>query len=223
MIITIDGPAGSGKSTVASLLSDKLNFIHLNSGSLYRALTCYLYSTHFNIPSITEDFPTFDLNLEVKFIDNNQHTFVNGIDFTDMLRDNIISQLAPFISTNKSLRATIDACQKDFCNKHDVVLEGRDLGSYVFPNAEIKFYLDCSIKERARRRYLEELNKNNIVSIEEIEKQIEKRDFTDKTKKIAPLVVPKDAVVIDSSTLTIEQVLEAMISVVENIKSKSNK
>ena len=219
MIITIDGPAGSGKSTIASLLSDNLNFIHFNSGSLYRALTCYLYTTNFDIPSIKEDSPVFDLNLEVKFINNIQHMFVNGIDFTHMLRDNTISQLTPYISMNRSLRNIIDTCQKDFCNKHNVVLEGRDLGSFVFPNAEIKFYLDCSIKERARRRYLEEVSKKNTITLEEIEKQIEKRDITDKTKKIAPLVVPKNAIIIDSSTLTIEQVLNKMISFVKNFKS----
>ena len=215
MIITIDGPAGSGKSTVASLLSDKLNFIHFNSGALYRALTCYLHTNRFDFSTMKEDFPVFDLDLKAEFIDNVQHMFVNGTDFTHMLRNNEISQLTPLVSLNKSLRNIIDRCQKDFCIKHNVVMEGRDLGSFVFPNAEIKFYLDCSIKERARRRFLEEQQKNSVVSLAEIEDQIAKRDHIDKTKPIAPLVVPKNAIIIDSSNLTIEQVLKEMFDIVQ--------
>lgn len=222
MIITIDGPAGSGKSTVASLLSNKLNFIHFNSGSLYRALTCYLYTNGFDFSTIKEDFPVFDLDLKAEFINNIQHMFVNGTDFTHMLRQNEISQLSPSVSLNKSLRGIIDKCQKDFCSKHNVVMEGRDLGSFVFPNAEIKFYLDCSIQERARRRFLEEQQKKNNISLSEIEEQIAKRDLIDKTRTIAPLIVPKNAIIIDSSTLTIEEVLNVMFDFVQTKLTKHN-
>ena len=141
---------------------------------------------------------------------------------TCLLRNNEISQLTPLVSLNKSLRNIIDKCQKDFCSSHNVVMEGRDLGSFVFPNAEIKFYLDCSIKERARRRFLEEQQKNNTVSLSEIEEQIAKRDHIDKTKPIAPLVVPNNAIIIDSSTLTIEEVLNVMFDFVQTKLTKHN-
>ena len=210
MIITIDGPAGSGKSTVADVLAEELSFIHFNSGALYRAITAYLDDIGFNIESITQETEIPNLDLKVRMIDGNQHVYVNGIDFTPHLRKNRISILVAFIGTNKFCRQIIDECQRKFCSEHNIVIEGRDVGSHVFPNAEIKFYLDCSIKERARRRYLEEKAKNNNITLAQIEEQIEERDNLDKTRKIAPLVIPKKAIIVDSSNLSINEVVQTM-------------
>lgn len=215
MIISIDGPAGSGKSTVAKKLSEKLNFIHFNSGSLYRAVTAHLLKEKYNFEDITELHPTFDLQLKLNFVDDVQHVYVNNIDYTNKLRLNEISMLTPFVSVNKSIRQIIDNCQKDFCSKNNVVIDGRDIGSFVFPNAEFKFYLDCSIEERARRRYKEEKQKNNKITLQSIEKQIKERDFIDKNKKIAPLVIPKNAIMVDSTTLSIEEVVDKMFNIVK--------
>ena len=99
-----------------------------------------------------------------------------------------------------------------FCNENNIVIEGRDVGSFVFPDAEIKFYLDCSIKERAKRRFLEEKSKNTHITIEEIEKQIAERDYLDKTREIAPLVVPDNAIIVDSSDLSIDEVVETLLN-----------
>ena len=213
MIISIDGPAGSGKSTVAKKLSEKLNFIHFNSGSLYRAITAHLMKNNFNINEILESTPVFELNLEIKFIDGIQNVFVNNINYTNDLRNNEVSNLTPVISTNKSIRKLVDTCQKDFCSKNNVVIDGRDIGSFVFPNAEVKFYLDCDLKERAKRRYLEEKQKNSKITLKSIEKEIEQRDFIDKTKKIAPLIVPNNAIIINSTHLTINEVVEKMFEI----------
>lgn len=212
MIITIDGPAGSGKSTAAKNLAKELGFIHFNSGALYRGITAHLYSNSINIESLTIDTPISNVDLSVKMIDGVQHVFVNNIDYTNMLRDNVISTLVAYVGANRNCRELIDNCQKDFCSKNNVVMEGRDLGSFVFPNAEMKFYLDCSIKERAKRRFNEEQAKNNNVSLEEIEQQIAERDYLDKSREIAPLVCPKDAIIIDSSNLTIDEVVLEMKS-----------
>ncbi len=210
MIITIDGPAGSGKSTVADLLAEQLKFIHFNSGSLYRGVTAFLLSENYNIELITPHSPIPKFKLETKMINGFQHVIVNKIDFTLVLRDNQISTLVAFVAANKLCREKVDECQKAFCSSHNVVMEGRDLGSFVFPNADIKFYLDCSVKERAKRRFKEEQAKNSHVTLEEIEKQIEERDRIDKSRELAPLVIPKDAIIIDSTNLSIKQVVEAM-------------
>lgn len=220
MIITIDGPAGSGKSTIADILSENLGFIHFNSGSLYRGITAYLHSNNFDVENLTKDSPAPSLNLEVNMVDDIQRVFVNGTDFTPILRNNTISTLVPFVAANKSCRTIIDNCQRKFCSSHNVVMEGRDLGSFVFPDAEIKFYLDCSIEERAKRRYLEEKAKNPTITLEEIETQIRERDHMDKNRDIAPLVVPKNATIIDSTNLTIDEVVETMLSHIKN-KEKS--
>lgn len=208
MIISIDGPAGSGKSTVARQLADKLNFVHFNSGSLYRGITAYILRNNININNIDN----IDLNLETKFIDNKQKVIVNNLDLTYNLRDNDVSILTPKISIIPKVRTIVDNCQKEFCSKNNVVIDGRDIGSFVFPNAEYKFYLDCAVSERAKRRYNEEIKKNSNITLEEIETQLIQRDKTDKAKKIAPLCIPKDAIIIDSTFLTIDQVVDKMFS-----------
>lgn len=210
MIITIDGPASSGKSTVASLLAKKLNFIHLNSGSIFRAVTAFLVKQNFNIENISSISPIPQLAVEIKFINKTQQMFVNDENFTPFLRDNQISQLVPKVALNINVRNLVDDCQKEFAKTNNIVIEGRDTGSHVFPNADVKFYLECSIKERALRRFKEEKSKNNNISLEEIEKQIEERDNLDKTREIAPLIIPKNAIIIDTTTLTIDEVVEKL-------------
>ena len=212
MIITIDGPAGSGKSTVADIIANQLGFVHFNSGSLFRAITAHLYSQNFDIENITtnSEIPNFDL--QVRIIDDVQHVFVDGIDYTPVLRDNHISTLVANVALNKFCRQKTSECQHNFCLKNNVVMEGRDIGSHVFPNAEYKFYLDCSIEERARRRFKEEQAKHTNITLEEIMEQIAERDYLDKNREIAPLVVPENAIVIYSTNLSIEEVVDEITS-----------
>lgn len=214
MIISIDGPAGSGKSTVATLLAQKLGYAHFNSGALYRGLTAYAIKHNLDIQTNVAKLAA--LNLTTTFVDDNQHVYVDNIDYTEHLRDNEVSELTPLISKFKEIRALVDACQRTFALSHNVVIEGRDIGSFVFPNAEYKFYLDCSVDVRADRRHKEELAKGNNVSYEEIKQQIIERDRFDKTKPLAPLVVPVGAVIIDSTTKTAEQVAEEMFKVIKH-------
>ena len=212
MIISIDGPAGSGKSTVASLLAEKLGFIHFNSGSLFRAITAYLLENNFNFAIIEESYPKLELQLDIKIINNSQHIFVNNIDYTSELRNNNVSIHAPLISINKYIRNIIDKKQKQFAKSNNVVIDGRDIGSHVFPKAEFKFYLDCNIKERAKRRFNEEKLKNSKITLKQIKNELSERDFFDKTRKIAPLVIPKNAIVVDSTKLTIDEVIDKMLN-----------
>lgn len=210
MIITIDGPAGSGKSTVASILAKKLGFIHFNSGSLYRGITAHLLANNIDVDNI-DNIPILEnLSLDVEFINGVQHVFVNKIDYTNNLRASNVSTLTPIVSVNKKVRALVDKTQREIAKNNNLVIDGRDIGSYVFPNAEIKFYLDCNIKVRAKRRQ-KELG-NDKYSLKEIEKMLFERDEYDKNKKVAPLVVPKNAIVIDSSNLTVDEVVNKMLS-----------
>lgn len=212
MIISIDGPAGSGKSTVACLVGERLGFLHFNSGSLYRAITAHLIAENFDFSSIKIDSMFEDFKLETKFVNGEQRVFVDGIDYTSRLRDNDVSINTAKVSTNRFIRNKIDACQREFGKTNNLVVDGRDIGSFVFPNAELKIYLDCAVSERAKRRFLEEKAKNSKVTIEEIEQQLIERDNIDKTKKIAPLVVPENAIIIDSTNLTIDEVVEKIVN-----------
>ena len=211
MIITIDGPAGSGKSTVADILAEKLNYIHFNSGALFRGLTAHLLSTNYDISSITETSTLPKMQLSVKMINNNQHVIVNGVDYTNILRDIEVSKVVPIVSLNAKIQETAQNCLKEFCYSNNVVIEGRGLGSEVLTNAEFKFYLDCSPKERAKRRFLEEKAKNSNITLDEILSQIIERDKLDSERKIAPLVVPENAIIIDSTGKTIEEVVEILL------------
>ena len=210
MIISIDGPSGSGKSTVADLVSKKLGFIHFNSGSLFRGVTAFFMSKNADFSKIKTETILEDFVLDSDYVDGVQHVYVNGIDFTNKLRDNQVSILTPVISSCRFVRNKIDNFQRNYAKTHNIVMDGRDIGSHVFPNAEFKFYLDCSLEERANRRYKEELEKNSNVTYEEIKQQLFIRDETDKNKKIAPLIVPEGAIIIDSTHLNIEQVVNAI-------------
>lgn len=214
MIISIDGPAGSGKSTIADILAEKLGFIHLNSGSLYRAITAYAIKNNISIDETTADLLS-KLKLEAKFENNIQHTFVENEDFTPYLRDNEVSKLSAMIGKLSPVRATVNACQHKVASTHNIVIEGRDIGSLVFPNAEYKFYLDCDVKERAKRRFKEEQLKGTNVTLKAIEAQLIERDKQDKERKVSPLVVPNGAIMIDSTKLNIDQVANEMLSYIK--------
>ena len=211
MIITIDGPAGSGKSTIAKKLAQKLNMMHFNGGSLFRGVTAYLHHLNFDFSTLKAKTKFKDIELTVDYINNEQHVFVNGIDFFNHLRDNEISNLTPLVGENIQLRSLIDQCLKSFCNTHDVVIEGRDMGSYVFPNAEIKIFLTSSLEVRAQRRFKQEQEKGSNITLEQIKAEIKARDDFDKNKKIAPFKIPDGAIIIDSSNLNVEETVDLII------------
>ncbi len=205
MIISIDGPSGSGKSTVGDALAQKLKFVHFNSGLLYRAIAAHLLANNEDLSKVESS--VYPIILKTEFVGGVQHVFVNNIDYTAHLRDNQVSVASPTVSKNIHFRRIIDNCQRAYANNHNVVIDGRDIGSYVFPEADFKFYLDCSPEERANRRYKELKQK---IDYQQILSEIKQRDYIDKTKPIAPLVVPQGAVVIDSTYLTLNEVVDFM-------------
>lgn len=211
MIITIDGPAGSGKSTIADKLAEKLNFVHFNAGSVFRGITAYLLDTNFDVDSITTNSTLPKIEVYATMINDEQNVIVNGINYTPVLRDNLISTNVAKVSKNAFVQAIAQSCLKRFCNENNTVIEGRGLGSEVLPHAEYKFYLDCAVAERAKRRFLEEQAKNSGVTLEEIEEQIIERDKLDKEREVTPLVIPKGAIVIDTTNVTIEELTDIML------------
>ena len=212
MIISIDGPSGSGKSTVAGLLAKKLGFNHFNSGKLYRAIACYYLFNKYSTNNLENEKNPIPVTLNVEYKANVQHVSVNGTDYTPYLYENEVSVTAPLISKNPYYRSVIDVCQRQYAKNNNVVIDGRDIGSYVFPDAEYKFYLDCDIKVRAERRF-KDLNKK--IPYEQILKELAERDKIDRTKKYAPLIVPRGAIIIDSTNLNLDQTVDKIYSYIK--------
>jgi cytidylate kinase len=215
-IITIDGPAGAGKSTISKLLASRLCFICLDTGALYRAVAYRLKSEGWN----GEEGNIGDLSRILKVsLERNEagrvRVIAEGEDVSEKIRTEEIGLLASRISAIPQIREGLLAVQREFGAAGGIVAEGRDMGTVVFPDAEVKFFLDASPQERAKRRYSEMVCKGERVNLSEIENDLHRRDRQDRDRAIAPLVIPADAVVVDSSNQSIPQVVDFMISVVE--------
>lgn len=204
MIIAIDGPSGAGKSTVAKLLSIELGFEYIDTGSMYRALAYKAYKNNKdinekNIADMLED-------TKIEYIGNN--IFLDGENVDRLIRDETISKLASKVSAIKIVREKLVELQRKIAENKNVVLEGRDIGTVVFPNADFKFYITASIEERAKRRF-EQLAANNITgNYESILTDMEDRDKNDSTRLFSPLKMAEDAILIDTSHMDIPAVVK---------------
>ena len=216
--ITIDGPSASGKSTVADIVATELNMHHLNSGDFYRAIALYYLRKNIHYEdsdSIKKELA--NINITIKYIFDEQHDFLNGEDVTGLLHNNDINEVVSkfghnFLVVEKASELTYLATLTE-----NLVIDGRNVGSYVIPDAECKIYLDCNAKIRAERRYKEAKEKGSDVTFEEILKQTIERDELDKKRKIAPLVVPKDAYKVKSDNKTPQEVAEEIIKIVQKM------
>lgn len=206
--IALDGPAGSGKSTVSKILGKKLNILCLDTGAMYRAcaLKCLNEGVQANdeatVAKIMED-----IALEVKYTDGEQRTFLDGKDVSEDIRKPEISMLASTVATLRCVREKMVALQREIASKTSCILDGRDIGSNVLPNAKFKFYLTASPEVRAQRRAEESRAKGFNVPYEQILQKIIERDNQDKNRKIAPLTVAEDAIIVDSSSMTVNEVV----------------
>jgi hypothetical protein len=214
--IAIDGPSGAGKSTIAKDLSKKLNFIYVDTGAMYRAIALYFYENDIDIS--LEDVVSFHLSnidIDIKYEDGKQIVLLNGKDVSESIRTEKIGGMASSISVFSEVRSKLLNLQRNLAMKNKVVMDGRDIASHVLPNADLKIYLTASVDTRADRRYKELKEKGLDVNLEEIKKEIETRDYRDINREIAPLRQVEEAILIDSSNLSIEEVVEKIISFVK--------
>lgn len=219
-IIAIDGPAGSGKGTVTKLLATKLNFLTMDTGAMYRCVTLYLINNKINISNeylVKESLEKIEIDL--REVDKIQRFFLNGKDVSKEIREKEVDRLVSQVSHIPCVRKAMVDLQRKLASGKNIIMEGRDIGTNVFPNADIKIYLDATAEERARRRF--EQNKQNgisNISYEEILENVRFRDNNDKTSSVAPLKKAEDAIAIDSTNMSIDEVVEEIRKLAINIK-----
>lgn len=211
IIIAIDGPSGAGKSTIARLLAEHLGYIQIDTGAMYRAAAFMLYHAGIDLGDLAAvDAYCRKLDIQIEMHSGRQTVRANGTDVTDLIRTPEMSLLTSRTSTLKPVRDALLKSQQQMGRRGGVVLEGRDIGTVVFPDAEIKFYLNASVEERARRRCEELSRKGESVTLNETIVAVTERDQQDTERDIAPLRQADDAIAIDSSRLSIDEVLEHM-------------
>lgn len=215
--IAIDGPAGAGKSTIAKGLAKKLSFIYVDTGAMYRAMALYL--TRQNIKP--EDTAAMEAacenaDISIAYVDGEQQVILNGENVTPYLRTEEVGNMASVSSANPAIRRKLVQLQQELARTNNVVMDGRDIGTQVLPDANVKIYLTASAHTRALRRYNELLAKGEPCDLDAIEADINDRDHRDMTREISPLKQAEDAVLVDSSEMTIEEVQSRIIAIYEN-------
>lgn len=215
IIVAIDGPSGSGKSTVAKLLAMKLGYTYIDTGAMYRAVALQAKRDNVDINSGVALSDLCD-RVQIGFVPDNGglRTILNGEDVSEEIRTPEMSMAASDISARKEVRQSLLSLQRRMGENGGVVLEGRDVGTVIFPNAEAKFFLDASLEERGKRRYKELAAKGLDVTLEQTIEDVRKRDINDSSRDIAPLKMAADSVLIDSTNIGIQEVVESMIRVV---------
>ena len=217
--IAIDGPAGAGKSTIAKKAAKKLDFIYVDTGAMYRAIALYFIRNGV----AADDEKTIsgkcsDINVSIDYVDGVQQVILNGENVNDYIRTEQVSMMTSSVSKYPVVREKLLNLQRQLATEKNVIMDGRDIGTCVLPDAKTKIFLTASAGERARRRYKEQVERGIECDIKQIEKDIIARDEQDMNREIAPLKQAEDAVLIDSSDMSIEQVVDAIIDVFEKTK-----
>lgn len=216
MIVAIDGPAGTGKGTVAKLISERLNFVYIDTGAMYRCITLKMIRESI---SLNEEEKIKDLlertKITFKNLSDKQHVYLDGEDVSDLIRKPNVNELVSPVSAIKIIRIKMVELQRKLGEEGNVIMEGRDITTVVFPNAEVKIYLDAKLEIRAERRYKELVERGNNVTYEDTLESIRKRDKNDMEKEMGALKIAEDAVVIDTSNMTIEEVYDKIKEIIE--------
>ncbi len=215
LIVTIDGPAGAGKTTVSRRLAERLGFRYLDTGALYRGVAFEAASAAIAVENDRE-LALLCKNLKLSLLESEKglRLIANGVDITDKIRMPDITMLASVLSARPMIRQYLLELQRDLGREKNIVVEGRDMGTVVFPDAEVKFFLDADSETRAKRRYLETKDASDQ-DFETIKKDMLRRDQNDRTRALAPLKPAPDAVILDSTELSIEEVVDRMYDIVD--------
>ena len=210
--IAIDGPAGAGKSTIAKMVSKKLGYIYVDTGALYRTIALYITENNISDEDIENALPK--ANVSLKFIDGAQRVFLGDRDVSDIIRTPEISMAASRTSAIPAVRAYLFETQQNIAKSNNVIMDGRDIGTVVLPDADVKIFLTASAEERANRRYKELAEKPDCPSYQEILDDIIKRDYQDMHRETAPLKQAEDAVLVDTTTLNLEESANEIVRII---------
>lgn len=222
-VVGIDGPAGSGKGTVTKLIAKKFGLLHIDTGITYRAVAKAVLDNNIKLnekEKIIEIAKNVDIRIEPS--ENVDKVFLDGKDVTKDIRSKEVTAIVSQVSSIKEVRLIMVELQRKLAIGKDIIMEGRDICTYVFPNADVKIYLDASVEERAKRRFKENTEKGMQVSYEEVLESIKLRDENDKHKEIGSLEIAKDSIIVDTTNLTIEQAVEEIAQIIGGKYEKKN-
>ena len=214
-IVAVDGPAGSGKGTITKIVGEKENLIYIDTGALYRCVTLSMVRKNVKLEELERIQEILDtIDIEFKKEDDQKKVYLNGEDVSKEIRESAVNKFVSQVSHIVIVREAITELSRKIAEGKQVIMEGRDIGTNVFPNADVKIYLDASSEERAKRRQKQNEEKGINIPFEEIVENIKFRDNNDKTSQVAPLKQAEDAIYIDSSDMTIEEVVEKVIEII---------
>lgn len=215
-IVAVDGPAGSGKGTVTKMVAEKMDLISIDTGAMYRCVTLYMLRNNIGLNDIEQINEMLEnINIEFKIQNDMKLVFLNGENVTEEIREKAVNELVSQVSHVVEIRENITELSRKVAGNNQVIMEGRDIGTNVFPNADIKIYLDASAEERAKRRFKQNKEKGIEISYEEILENIKFRDNNDKTSIVAPLKQAEDAIYVDSTNMTIDEVVDEIVNIIK--------
>lgn len=208
MNIAIDGPAGAGKSTIAKLVAKKLGFIYVDTGAMYRSIALYMVNNNIDAKDDAAVMHACDaISITIAYENEMQQVYLNGENVSTKIRMEKIGNMASVFAAKKAVRDKLLALQRNIAKENDCIMDGRDIGTHVLPNANVKIYLTASVDTRAMRRYKELVEKGQTPDMDTIRADIEQRDYQDMNREIAPLKQAEDAILVDSSHMTIDEVV----------------
>ena len=214
-VVAIDGPAGTGKGTITKLLAKKLNLIEIDTGAMYRCVTLECIKKNISPKDEEKIEKVLDnIDIKLKHIDGEQKVFLNGEDVSSKIRTPEVDNLVAVFAALKIVRDKVTPIQREMGKENNIIMEGRDIGTVVFPNADVKIFLDCSLEERANRRYKQNLEKGISESYEEVLASIKERHKLETEREIAPLIKAEDAILVDSTKMTIDEVVETIANII---------